>query len=115
MHSSCVLGRTGYDIFTLCMFCVVVTQLLRSFHRYSARAMWKAVECRNRRLFDVWDDYVHGRPPVSARLRSFRSQNTKRTIVVLACKYAKVVGQSTDKLQRLDPDILRLDSLNDRV
>lgn len=38
-----------------------------------------------------------------------------RTIMVLACKFAKLLTKTKDQLQRLDPDLLRLDTLQEQV
>ena len=38
-----------------------------------------------------------------------------RTILVLACKFAKLQTKTKDQLQRLDPDLLRLDTLQEQV
>ena len=111
-----VLSRTYAELlFLVYLFVFLGSRLSHSLQRYSARAIWKAVECRGRRLFDIWQDYVRGRSARTPRRLRFESSNTRRTIVVLACKYAKIVGHSTEKSQRLDPDILRLDTLHEQV
>ena len=96
-----------------------------SLQRHSTTAVWQAVECGGQRLSDIWKDYQE-RGGAAAALISrplpnadseyrVRGDAPPRTIVVLACKFAKLLSKTKAQLQRLDPDILRLDTLQEQV
>ena len=98
--------------------------LLSSWQRHSTTAVWQAVECGGQRLFDIWEKFKdQGNSagtsvprPLSNYDTSFSAHNTAtRTIIVLACKFVKLLSKTKDQLHRLDPDILRLDTLQEQV
>ena len=98
--------------------------LLSSCQRHSTSAVWQSVECGGQRLFDIWEKFKdQGNSagalvprPLSNYDTSFSAHDTAtRTIIVLACKFVKLLSKTKDQLHRLDPDILRLDTLQEQV
>ena len=84
---------------------------------------WQAVECRGQRLCDMWEEYVDNddgqvqRSSLSAcSCEEQTRQEAATSIVVLGCKFAKELrAKSIQQLHVLDPDILRLDTLQNKV
>ena len=92
--------------------------------RHSSTALWQAVTCGGHRLFDIWEKFKEqgssARTLITRPLPDYSTlfsvhDTSVRTIIVLACKFAKLSSKTKDQLQRLDPDILRLDTLQDQV